>query len=73
MNFSSALGYHKIGLSLIAKGISEGNESFSHHGTGDHPDESPQSMVNNSCTVHQLMYELVSYTPHAVTPAKQIS
>ena len=30
------------------------------HGTHDHPDESSQSIVNNSCTVHQLIYELVT-------------
>ena len=73
LNFSPVPGYHKTGSSLIALNItriSEGKERFTHHGTHDHLDEFPQSIVNNSCTVRQLIYELVSYTPHAVTPVK---
>ena len=70
LNFSSVLGYHKTGSSLVAlsvAGISEGKESFTHClirlmcGTRDHPDESPQLIVNNSCTVHQLIYVLVTH------------
>ena len=70
LNFSSVLGCHKTGSSLVAlsvAGISEGKESFTHHlirlmcGTCDHPDESLQSIVNNSCTVHQLIYALVTH------------
>ena len=69
LNFSSVLGYHKTGSSLGAlnvAGISEGKESFTHRlirlmcDTRDHLDESPQSIVNNSCTVHQLIYALVT-------------
>ena len=48
-------------IALNIAGISEGKESFAHRGTRDHPDESPQSIVNNSCTMHQLMYEIRSY------------
>ena len=70
LNFSSVLGYHKTGSSLVALSVAEiieGKESFTHRltrlmcGTRDHPDESPQSMVNNSCTVHQLIYALVTH------------
>ena len=70
LNFSSVLGYYTTGSSLVAlnvAGISEGKGSFTHHlirlmcGTRDHPDESPQSIVNNSCTVHQLIYALVTH------------
>ena len=63
LNFPAALGYHKTGISLVAlnfAGISEGKESFTHclfrqtYGTCDHPDESLQSIGNNSCTMYQL-------------------
>ena len=63
LKFSSVLGYHKIGSSLVAKniaGIGEGKESFTHClirlmcGTRDHSDEFPQSIVHNSRTGHRL-------------------
>ena len=60
------LGYHKTS-SLVA-GISERKENFTHRlirlmsGTHDHPDESPQSIVNNTCMV-----------THAVTLVKLVS
>ena len=63
----SILGYHKTRSSLVA-GISERKENFTHRlirlmsGTRDHPDESPQSIVNNTCTV-----------THAVTLVKLVS
>ena len=47
---------------LKVTGISEGKESFIHRlirlmcGTRDDEDEFSQSIVNNSCTVHQLSY-----------------
>ena len=56
LKFSSVLGYHKIGSSLVAKNIA-GKESFTHClmcGTHDHPDEFPQSIVHNSRTAHRL-------------------
>ena len=63
---------HETGLSPITlniAGISEGKESFTHClvrlmcGTCDHLGESH----NRSCTVHQLIYALVThlYTPCA--------
>ena len=63
----SILGYHKIRSSLVA-GISERKENFTHclirlmSGARDHPDESPQLIINNTCTV-----------THAVTLAKLVS
>ena len=69
LNFSSCMQYRKTGSSLVAlnvAGISEGKESFTHHfirlmcGTRDHPDVFPQSIVN-SCTVHRLIYALVTH------------
>ena len=44
-------------LPLNVAGISEGKESFTHrlirlmYGTRDHPDEFPQSIVDDTCTV----------------------
>ena len=64
------LQYYKTGSSLIALnvvGISEGKESFTHHliilvcDTQDYLDKSPQSIINNSCRVHQLIYALVTH------------
>ena len=53
---------HASLIALSIAGISEGKESFAKPGTHDHPDESPQSIVNNnSCTMHQLVYEIRSY------------
>ena len=49
-----------ITYSLNIAGNSEGKKSFAHRGTRDHPDESPQSIVKNSFTMHQLMYEIRS-------------
>ena len=59
LNISSVLGYHKTRSSLFAfnvAGISEGNESLITLmcGTHDDLDESPESIVNNSCTVDHL-------------------
>ena len=59
LNISSVLGYHKTWSSLFAfnvTGISEGNESLITLmcGTHDDLDKSPESIVNNSCTVDHL-------------------
>ena len=62
-------------LALNVAGISEGKESFAHClvrlmcDTRDHPNAFPQSIVNNSCTVHLL----ISYIPHAITIVKLVS
>ena len=61
--FLFSAGYHKNQSSFFAfnvAGISEVNESFIHrlirlmYGTSDDLDKFSQSIVNNSCTVHQL-------------------
>ena len=63
----SILGYHNTRSSLVA-GFSERKENFTHclirlmGGTCHHPDKSPQSIANNTCTV-----------THAVTLAKLVS
>ena len=63
LDFSSVLEYCKTDLSLVTfkvAGISEGKESFINwlirlmYGTCDDPDESSQSIVNDSCTGYQL-------------------
>ena len=67
----SILGYHKTRSSLVA-GISERKENFTHRlirlmsGTRDHSDESPQSIVNNTCTVTHVvtLVKLVSRAVH---------
>ena len=56
----SILGYHKTDHHLFplnVAGISEGKEELFYrliilmYGTHDHPDETPQSIVNDTCTV----------------------
>ena len=65
LNFSSCIQYRKTGSSLVALNVAGISESFTHHlirlmcGTRDHPDAFPQSIVN-SCTVHRLIYALVT-------------
>ena len=63
LNLFSVLGYHMTGSSLATfkvAGISEGKESFIYQlirlicGTCDDLDKFPQSIVDNSCTMHQL-------------------
>ena len=55
-------------MPLNVVGISEGKENFAHHlirlmyGTCDHPDESLQSIINDTCIV-----------THAVTLVKLVS
>ena len=61
--FLFSTGYYKIGSSLATYKVAEiieGKESFIHRlirlmcGTHDDPNESTQSIDNNSWTVHQL-------------------
>ena len=71
-NFSSVLGYHKTGSSvatLDVGGIGKSKETFVlllmrlMCGIHDYTDESPQSIVNNSCIVHstELIYASVTH------------